>query len=191
MCYCYRCLPSWPCHLKWLNVLLLQLAAIVTLPFDVIKTHRQVELGEIEVYAGGSFISLTSSHYLCLCTFISLTLSISHHLITFVSLTLSISLHLFIFISLQFTFVSLPSLFVPLSFYCHLFTFIYFETPSSLWYIYLFHLTFISLPLSLYFYILPLSLYHHLFDFVSLPSSLSLSLYRLSLIHIWRCRRWP
>lgn len=37
----------------------LQLAAFVTLPFDVVKTHQQIELGEKEIYTGGNrFISL-------------------------------------------------------------------------------------------------------------------------------------
>ena len=29
-----------------------QLAAFVTLPFDVVKTHQQIELGEKEIYTG-------------------------------------------------------------------------------------------------------------------------------------------
>lgn len=30
----------------------LQVAALITLPFDVIKTHQQIELGEKEIYTG-------------------------------------------------------------------------------------------------------------------------------------------
>lgn len=29
-----------------------QIAALVTLPFDVVKTHQQIELGEKEIYTG-------------------------------------------------------------------------------------------------------------------------------------------
>lgn len=34
------------------NILLPQIAALITLPFDVVKTHQQIELGEKEIYAG-------------------------------------------------------------------------------------------------------------------------------------------
>lgn len=30
----------------------LQIAAFITLPFDVVKTHRQIEMGEKEIYSG-------------------------------------------------------------------------------------------------------------------------------------------
>ena len=127
-------------------MLLFQLAAIVTLPFDVIKTHRQVELGEIEVYAGGSFISLTCFFCLHLITFDSLYL----HLFYFVSFPPSLYLHHFIVYLCFYTFIFVPLPFsaisLPLSLYFQ------FETPSSL-------------------YRLPFSFYFHLFTFVSLPPS--------------------
>lgn len=53
-----------------------QLAAFITLPFDVVKTHQQIELGEKEIYTGkiqhifdsyqGTIliISLRTRHYL-------------------------------------------------------------------------------------------------------------------------------
>jgi hypothetical protein len=31
---------------------LLQIAATATTPFDVVKTHQQIELGEKEIYSG-------------------------------------------------------------------------------------------------------------------------------------------
>jgi hypothetical protein len=31
---------------------LFQIAAIATTPFDVVKTHQQIELGEKEIYSG-------------------------------------------------------------------------------------------------------------------------------------------
>lgn len=37
-----------------------QVAAVVTLPFDVIKTHRQIELGQAEVMSGGYKVKVYS-----------------------------------------------------------------------------------------------------------------------------------
>lgn len=34
------------------KLLQLQVAAFVTIPFDVVKTHRQIEMGEKEIYSG-------------------------------------------------------------------------------------------------------------------------------------------
>jgi solute carrier family 25 protein 39/40 len=33
-------------------MLLLQVAAFFTIPFDVVKTHKQIEMGEKEIYSG-------------------------------------------------------------------------------------------------------------------------------------------
>lgn len=32
--------------------LYLKIAALLTIPFDVVKTHRQIEMGEKEIYSG-------------------------------------------------------------------------------------------------------------------------------------------
>lgn len=39
-----------------MRTLLLQIAAFVTIPFDVVKTHRQIEIGEKEIYSGAQLI---------------------------------------------------------------------------------------------------------------------------------------
>ena len=38
-----------------------QIAAICTNPFDVVKTHQQIELGEKEIYSGNNLIRLQRS----------------------------------------------------------------------------------------------------------------------------------
>lgn len=38
--------------LSQIENLLLQIAAVFTIPFDVVKTHRQIEMGEKEIYSG-------------------------------------------------------------------------------------------------------------------------------------------
>lgn len=35
-----------------LKISQLQIAAVFTIPFDVVKTHRQIEMGEKEIYCG-------------------------------------------------------------------------------------------------------------------------------------------
>lgn len=37
------------CQLRFLECLFHQVSAVVTLPFDVVKTHKQIELGEMEL----------------------------------------------------------------------------------------------------------------------------------------------
>ena len=39
---------------------LFQIAGVLTLPFDVIKTHRQIELGELEFTKGTALLHFTS-----------------------------------------------------------------------------------------------------------------------------------
>lgn len=38
------------------HYILLQIAAFFTIPFDVVKTHRQIEIGEKEIYSGKYFL---------------------------------------------------------------------------------------------------------------------------------------
>lgn len=46
-------IPSWLIRISFFFVCFLtQIAAILTLPFDVVKTRRQIQLGEMEALGG-------------------------------------------------------------------------------------------------------------------------------------------
>lgn len=52
ICIFLHCSVRYPHSRIAMKTLSLQIAAFVTIPFDVVKTHRQIEMGEKEIYSG-------------------------------------------------------------------------------------------------------------------------------------------